>query len=50
MSFAMESFVFGFAVVSGGMLAYSMSRLVGAIVELAFCEILWKFGYEVVDE
>ena len=46
----MAAFLFGFALASGGILAYGMYQIVGAIVELAFCEILRKFGYEVVDE
>lgn len=43
MSFVMASFVFGFAFVSGGMLAYSVSRLVGTIVELGLGKLFEKW-------
>lgn len=42
MSFVMASFVFGFAVVSGGMLAYSLCRLVGLLTEFALEKIFGK--------
>lgn len=44
MSFAIASFVFGFAVVSGGMLAYSVSRLVGAVVDAGLDKLFEKWS------
>ena len=43
MSFAVASFVFGFAFVSGGILAYSMSRLVGEVVDAGLEKLFEKW-------